>query len=498
LIKRIIVVGGGSAAFLCALGLKTKLPDLTVRVIPSEPIDELGLDSSTVPLTRYLHGFLGIDARKFVQLARPSWKLGTRFEKWGARDHFYFPFGTRLDRRLPNLPRSIAYYCDADMDYATPQSTLMAQDKVFFRNQNGAPAWHWDFAYHLDPPVFAAGIRTLAATAGVEIADDSIRLVLQDEAGVSGLVMDSGQTENADFYVDCSGTRSLLLGEALKEAFVSFKKSLPCDRIMLSEWERSDEPLHPYTTCETMDSGWCWQIELERKIARGYVYCSDFTSDEKAEEEFRRKNPRAGAMRVAKFTGGRYERGWVKNVVAIGNSEGFVEPLQSTALGVIAARCQLLSEILVESNCQVPAAHVRLYNRHHGRIWDGTRRVLAIQYRFNTSQRTPFWEMCRRDVDLAGAEPIVEYYRQCGPNSVWGPLLTDPVDPFNASAYLTILVGQKLPTKASYEVSAHERAVWDAEQQRYRAAAMQGLSVAEALAALPPYQPTETSNPAVS
>jgi tryptophan halogenase len=498
LISKVIVVGGGSTGVLCALGLKTKLPDLTVRLIPSEPADELGLDSSTVPLTRYLHGFLGIDARKFVQLARPSWKLGTRFENWGARHHFYFPFGARLDRRLPNLPWNIAYYCDADMDYATPQSALMAHDKAFFRNQNGGPAWHWDFAYHLDPAVFVEGIRTLAATAGVEFVADSVRQVLQDETGISGLVMASGQTEKADLYVDCSGVRSLLLGETLKELFVSSKKSLPCDRIMIGQWERTDEVLHPYTTCQAMDSGWCWQVELEEKISRGYVYSSAFFSDQQAEEEFRRKNPKAGPVRVSKYTGGRYERGWVKNVMAIGNSEGFVEPLHSTALGMIAARCQLLSEILVESNRQVPAAHVRLYNRHHARIWDGTRRVLAIQYRFNTSLRTPFWEMCRREVDLAGAEPIVEYYRQCGPNSVWGPLLTDPVDPFNASAYLTIMVGQKLPTKINYEVSGHERAVWDAEQQRYRSAAMQGLSVAEALAALPPYQPTQMANSAVS
>jgi tryptophan halogenase len=488
LIKKVIIVGGGSAAFLCALGLKTKLPGVEVRVLPSEPADELGLESSTVPLTRYLHGFLGIDVRQFMQLARPTWKLGTRFEKWGARDHYFFPFGSKIDRRMPNLPRNIAYYCDADMDYATPQSALMAHDKVFFRNQNGGPAWHWDFAYHLEPAALAECAKTLAVAGGASVADDSIRKVMQDETGISGLAMDSGQTEKADLYIDCSGARSILLGDALKEPFVSFKKSLPCDRVMIGEWERTDEPIHPYTTCQTMDNGWCWQVELERKISRGYVYCSNFASDEQAEEEIRRKNPKLGPTRILKIAGGRYERGWVKNVVGIGNSEGFVEPLQSTALGVIAARCQLLSEILIESNQQVPTAHVKLYNRHHGRIWEGTRRVLAIQYKFNTSQRTPFWEMCRHDIDLAGAEPIVEYYRQCGPNGVWGPLLTDPVDAFNASAYLTIMLGQKMPTKVMYELSMHERAVWEAEQQRYKTAATQGLGITEALAALPPLQ----------
>jgi tryptophan halogenase len=498
LIRKIIVAGGGSTALLCGLGLKTKLPELDVRIIPSEPVDEVGLESSTVPLTRYLHGFLGIDARRFMQLARPSWKLGSRFENWGARDHFYFPFGGKLDMRLPHLPRNIAYYCDADMDYATPQSALMAHDKVFFRNANGSTAWHWDFAYHLDPSALAECVRTLATAAGVQVVTDPIRQVLQDDSGITGLALASGQTLTAELYVDCSGTRSLLLGEALKEPFVSFGKTVPFDRIVLGESERQGEPMHPYTTCRTMDSGWSWQVELERKINHGYVYSAQFASDQQAEEEFRWQRPGLGATRVVRFAPGRYERGWVKNVLAMGNSEGFVEPLHATALGVIAARCQLLCEILVESNQQVPAAHVRLYNRHHGRIWDGIRRVLAIHYRFNTARKTPLWEMCRREVDLAGAEPVVEYYRQCGPNSVWGPVLADPVDPFNSSAYLTILVGQKLPAKTTYQISPAELAGWNEQQQRYRTAAVQGLSIPEAMAAMPAYQSTGAPTVAVS
>src|SRR4030095_13528653 len=116
------------------------------------------------------------------------------------------------------------------------------------------------------------------------------------------------------------------------------------DRAVVGGWDRAaGEPIKPYTTCQTMNSGWCWQIEHERRVHRGYVYFSAFISDENAEREFRAACPRVGPTRIVKFVSGRYERNWVKNVVAIGNASGFVEPLEATALGVIAMQCRLLA-----------------------------------------------------------------------------------------------------------------------------------------------------------
>src|SRR5205807_7460278 len=98
---------------------------------------------------------------------------------------------------------------------------------------------------------------------GVTIAEGTVEEVRQAEGKVTGLLLKSGATESADLFVDCSGFRSVLLGQAMKEPFVSFKSSLFCDRAVARGWARTDEPVHPYTTCETMESGWCWQIEHE-------------------------------------------------------------------------------------------------------------------------------------------------------------------------------------------------------------------------------------------
>ncbi len=111
--------------------------------------------------------------------------------------------------------------------------------------------------------------------------------VPQNEEGIAGLVLASGVTQTADLYVDCSGFRSLLLGKTLREPFVNFKSSLFCDRAVIGPWKRTDEPIQPYTTAETTNAGWAWQIDHADYVNRGYVYSSNFISDDEAEREFR-------------------------------------------------------------------------------------------------------------------------------------------------------------------------------------------------------------------
>src|SRR5262249_35835047 len=159
--------------------------------------------------------------------------------------------------------------------------------------------------------------------------------VEQDEHCITGLKLASGRSRDADLYVDCSGFRSVLLSEALGEPFVNFSSTLYCDRALAGGWDRTTERIKPYTTAETLDAGWCWQTEHPNRIIRGYVYSSAFISDEDAEREFRSKNPKIEKARLLKFPSGRYRNSWVKNVVAIGNASGFVEPLEATSLHVI-------------------------------------------------------------------------------------------------------------------------------------------------------------------
>jgi tryptophan halogenase len=236
----------------------------------------------------------------------------------------------------------------------------------------------------------------------------------------------------------------------------------------------------PYTTAETMNSGWCWQIEHDDRINRGYVYSSAFISDDEAEREFRQKCPKIDGTRLVKFVTGAYERGWVKNVVAIGNSSGFVEPLESTSLGVIAEESRNLAESLADCQLQPGLSMAAVYNKRNGQTWDDIRRFLAIHYRYNTRLDTPFWRACVADADIGSAADAVAYYQENGPSVLWRDNLIGGRDVFGFEGYLAMLVGQKVPYRNTYPIPERERRQWNEIQQANKAEAMKGFTVRQA------------------
>ena len=483
MVKQVIVVGGGSAGFLAALSLKVRVPGLAVTVIRSKDIGIIMVgEGSTQSLPQALHGYLQIDPGEFYRRARPTWKLGIRF-LWGSRPFFDYTFQPQLDRRREDLPNRNAHYASDDMEYVNLASSLMSHDKVFARNPNGEPLIGADVAYHVENAKFVGFLEAEAIRAGIPVLDDTVEDVRLDDRGVAALHLASGRACTADLYVDCSGFRSVLLGKALGEPFVDYKSTLYCDRAVAGGWERTDEPVKPYTTAETMDAGWCWQIEHEQLVNRGYVYSSAFISDDEAEREFRAKNPKVQSTRVIRFRTGRYRNAWVKNVVAVGLASGFVEPLEATSLAVVCDGCKLLVEVLQESDL-APTGHlVDLYNRLFGGGMDFIRGFLGVHYKFNTRLDTPFWRECREKVELGPvAEGMVDYYRHNGP-AVWGSrLVLGQHDTFGVDGYLCMLVGQRVPHRNPYRPTDPERHLWEAHRVRNRARAEAGYSVPEALA----------------
>ena len=488
MVNRITILGGGSAGFIAALALKSRLPFVHIRVIRSSELGIIGVgEGSTPALTDFLHAYLGVDSRSFHQIAKPTWKLGLKF-LWGPHPSFNYTFGPGLEvKSVPTQAKPNGFYCENNPDFPDPYSALMSEDRAFLRHQ-GKMVTHQAFAYHFENERFVQWLEATALLQGVEIVDDLVQQVHQDESGITGLALKSGRTETADLFVDCSGFYSVLLGKALAEPFIPYEKTLLCDRAVIGGWDRKlpeEEVIKPYTTCETMDAGWSWQIEHENRINRGYVYCPGFISDEEAEAEFRRKNPKVGPTRVVRFISGRYERSWVKNVVGIGNACGFVEPLEATALGVIAQQSRNLADALLASDGQPGPSRIRAFNRQHELTWDAIRRFLAVHYRFNGRLDTPFWRHAREHVDLAGAEGIVEYFKENGPDGYWGTTLVDnPHDTFTASGYITMLTGMQVPYRKTWQPDPADLAGFEKRRTTYRDMARGGVSVREALATI--------------
>ena len=484
-IQEVLVLGAGSAGLLAALSLKRKLPQLTVRIVRSPDIGVIGVGEGTTPnFPQHLFEYLGLNRKSFHARAEPTWKLGIRF-LWGARGRFDYSFDHQLDFTAPELRMPNGYYCEEDFRGTSLPSALMLHGKAFARQDNGCPdiqGWH---AFHIENEKLVEVLETCVRECGVEILDGRVtgadRL---PQGGVAGVHLEDGRRLAADFFIDCSGFRSELLGKVLQEPYQSFADGLFCDRAVIGGWDRAaDEPILPYTTAEEMDAGWSWQIEHEHHVNRGYVYASSFISDEQAAEEFLRKNPKAPkSPRIVKFRSGCYRRQWVQNVVAIGNSGGFVEPLEATALMIVCGNLQTLVEILNRSRLMPTPSLRDLFNELTGKGWNDIRDFLALHYKLNSAPRTPFWEHCRAETKLGTLTGLMDFYEENGPTGFCRYRLSGMQNDFGLEGHLVMLVGNKHPYRARYTPPPEDLAKWEARRQHFDAQARAALDVKETLA----------------
>ena len=485
MIQNVLILGAGSAGLLAAITLKKKLPSLTVGVVRSSEIGVIGVgEGTTTNMPDFLFRFLKLDPSRFYAEAEPTWKLGIRL-LWGPRDYFDYSFADQLSGQWQQLPRASGYYSAEDFHGIGLGSALMEAGKAFPRNMKagGGPDLSVPFGFHIENAKLVQTLESIAQELGVTFVEGKMSGAERGPAGIAALLLDDGRRMAADLFVDASGFRSELLGRALEEPFVSYDRALFCDRAVVGGWERTTEPILPYTIAETMDAGWAWQIEHEHHINRGYVYSSQAISDEAACEEFLRKNPKAPqSPRVVRFRSGRYRRMWVENVIAIGNSSGFVEPLEATALMTVARHCRGLLPMLTDS----PTDTVRgLYNKLCNETFDDTRDFLALHYRFNTRLDTAFWRHCCADTEMGALGPLLEFYGENGPHPIASLLVpSQDRNPFGLEGYLAMLVGNRVPYQARYRIPDAERATWNQILATLRTQAGQGMSVAETLACI--------------
>jgi tryptophan 7-halogenase len=486
MIQSVAILGAGTAGLVAALTLRMKLPQLRVRVIRSPDIGVIGVGEGTNPtFPEHLFQYLKVPVARFHALAEPTWKLGIRF-LWGARPEFFYSFVIEYAGKHPGLSRPNAAYVDDETLWLSPVSALMARDLAFMRGRDGRPEWHQRYAFHVENIKLVGALETLCREAGVEITDGTMRAAEPGPEGIGALVLESGERVVADLFVDASGFRSELLGRALEVPYQSFDRTLFCDRAVIGGWPRTSEPIKPYTTAETMDAGWSWQIEHEHFINRGYVYASAWISDDDARAEYLRKNPKVPAdqTRVVKFRSGRYARCWTGNVVAVGNASGFVEPLEATAIQVICLQARTLVGALEESRFQPSESMRRLYNQYNCGQWDDIRDFLGIHYAFNTRLDTSFWRHCREHTDLAGASDFADFWKAHGASGLPSGLFVAPTSTFGLEGFLALMAGQRVPVAHPYVVPSAERETWRQHLTAFGEQARHGMGVRECLAAV--------------
>jgi tryptophan halogenase len=250
---------------------------------------------------------------------------------------------------------------------------------------------------------------------------------------------------------------------------------------MVGSWQRTDESILPYTTAETMNAGWCWRIEHETEVNRGYVYSSDAISDDEARAELQSKNPKIQIRdRIVNFRTGRYQRAWVGNVLAVGNSCGFVEPLQSTGQMVICWECQTFVEMVQFVGDTYGVRD--LFNKAWAATWDEIRDFLTLHYWANTRLDTPYWQECRNEADISRIQPILDFYRESGPTGFARYFLEKTGSQFGIEGFLVMLVGSRVPYSNQHSPTEAEWQIDRVRRAHFKNIANNGLDVKEALA----------------
>ncbi|MEO0712797.1 MAG: tryptophan halogenase family protein [Pseudomonadota bacterium] len=444
-IEKVVIVGGGTAGWIAAAALAKLLPQrLNIELIESAAIGTVGVGEATIPQIRRLNGMLGLDENDFLARTNGTFKLGIEFNNWGRRGERYLHTFGDPGINLSNL--HFHHYwlrgrqegaAEGLWSYSLHNAAAYAGkfgrlDRVGNTSMTGLA-----YAFHFDAGAYAAYLRSFAEKAGVTRTEGRVvDVTLNGETGhVASVSMESGEVVSGDLFVDCSGFRGLLIGDALGVAYQDWSKWLPCNRAVAVGCERTD-PLLPYTKATAHDAGWQWRIPLQHRTGNGHVFCDTFTDEETATKTLLAGLDGAplGEPKPLRFTTGRRERFWHKNVVSLGLASGFLEPLESTSIHLIQSNVSRLIE-LFPSKAFDPV-HETEYNRLVGNEYELIRDFLILHYHQTQRDDSEFWRYCANmDVPDSLKDKMKLF-------ASGGLLYREPDDLFRESSWVQVMVGQ--------------------------------------------------------
>ncbi len=335
-ISKIVIVGGGSAGWMTASSLIKIFPDKKIILIESPDIPTVGVGESTTNYMREWTHFLGIKDQEWMPECDATYKFGLKFVNFASED-FYYPFGPRAET-VCNLAQWFTY---AQNNHVSNNDFgRVFYDQLPAMEQNRIPENFIDLAsgYHFDAIKFANFLKEkFAKPKGVIHKQQKVVEVLQDDHGITLIKLDNDETVDGDIYFDCTGFYGLLIDKTLNTPWISFQDKLCNNRTWAARipYSNKEEELKPYTVCTALSSGWVWNVPLYNRIGTGYNYCDKFISPEEALTEFKNHLgtiSESVEFRDLKWPTGVREKVWNKNVVAIGLSGGFIEPLESGGL----------------------------------------------------------------------------------------------------------------------------------------------------------------------
>jgi tryptophan halogenase len=445
-LRRIVIVGGGTAGWMTAAALGRFLKDgfTQVTLVESEAIGTVGVGESTIPQINIFNRMLGLDENEFVKKTKATFKLGIDFVDWQRIGHSYHhpfgPYGVDMEGVSFHAYwlKARAMGLDDDLGAYSLQTIGSRQSKFMRPNgQANSPLGQIAYAFQFDAGLYAKFLREYAEARGVVRQEGKIASVQQDgESGfVTSVTLESGQAIEGDLFIDCSGFRGLLIEQTLKAGYEDWSAWLLNDRAVAMPCTLGGS-MAPVTRATARPHGWQWRIPLQHRLGNGYAYSSQFVSDDEALTDLLKNldgEPLA-EPNLLRFTAGRRKKSWDKNVVSIGLSAGFMEPLESQSIHLIQVGISRLMAHFPDRHFR--QAEIDRYNRTMTFEYEKIRDFLILHFKATTRNDTPYWDYLRE-------MPIPDYLAdKIDLFKGSGRVFRENEELFNDTSWFAVFIGQ--------------------------------------------------------
>ena len=403
-VQSIVIVGGGSSGWMSAAMLSQLTGrQFQIRLIESEQIGTVGVGEATIPAIKKYNQLCGIDEAEFIHATGATFKLGIEFRHWGRQgDSYFHAFGALgrqwdwlsfyqywLHLQQQGLALPFEQYCIAAK--MAEQHKFMPADL----NRPQSPVSEIAYAYHFDAGLYAQFLRRISESRGVTRTEGLIEHVVRDahSGHIRELVLADGQRITGDLFIDCSGTRALLIGQALGVGYEDWSHWLPADSAIAVPSAALPQ-LPPYTRASAHSFGWQWRIPLQHRTGNGIVFSSQFASAALAEQTLlaHLDTPATAAPRQIRFQTGRRSEAWHGNCVAIGLSSGFLEPLESTSLHLVQTAITRLITLFPDKS--FAPGNIAHYNLQTATEMAQIRDFIIAHYHVTERRDSEFWRYC--------------------------------------------------------------------------------------------------------
>ncbi|MEQ3653741.1 MAG: tryptophan halogenase family protein [Glaciecola sp.] len=454
-IKKVVIAGGGTAGWMAASLLKKVLgAQIEVELVESEDIGIVGVGEATIPPIQTFNQFLGIDEKDFLRETNGTIKLAIKFENWRVDGESYFhTFGAPganmgfcnfqhywMRASQQGLNKSL---WDFDLNY------LCCKDGTFNKINAQNPIFDMPYAYHFDSALYGRFLRKLSEQAGVKRTEGIIDKIQQCEKSghITALKLKDGTEILGDLFVDCTGTRALLMQKTLGVKYEDWSHWLPADSALAVQTERH-ETTAPYTRSIAHDKGWQWRIPLTHRNGNGIVFSQQYMNDDDAHERLVNNldTKMVNDVRKISFNTGRTTQQWHKNVVAIGLSSGFLEPLESTSIHLIQSAVVRLLKLFPHQG--IEQSVIDLYNEESKVEYETIRDFIILHYHVNERTDSDFWINMREMSIPSRLKNKIDVFSQVG------NMLNDQHDIFRDASWLQVMLGQGL-TPNDYHPAAN-------------------------------------------